>query len=196
MIYGTILCLGDSQTRGARTYLGWPELLAERMTERTGTEWSAINAGVNREQTRQILDRTPGMLAQLQAMAGAKWIIVMAGTNDFMCIDDDRTMRDARIAFRQILRWVRRTKIPFVVMSPPNTDGVQMPQFSASKLQRDAWAQVVREEAGDAPFIDLGFIDPRQHMCDGVHFSDSGNDAVVKVLVTFMTSGKRGVMVR
>jgi lysophospholipase L1-like esterase len=80
MIYGTILCVGDSLVTGARDKygLGMPRYLSDCLSIRDQT-WVAVDEGENGETSSALLRR---YYKVLRAYPEAKDVVLCIGTND------------------------------------------------------------------------------------------------------------------
>src|SRR5215469_15897060 len=99
MIYQNVLCIGDSQTLGARTYLGYPEVLASILNERTGVIWNCVNAGVARETLIQTCRRTQHLVREF---ANVFIACLLVGCNDTR-MDRRTSVREFAMVYEQIL---------------------------------------------------------------------------------------------
>ena len=177
MLYGTILCLGDSMTFGARSPIGYPEYLGPMMS-RSNVEWVALNRGISGQTTRQILDRAPAAVQQLNSFSGPKWCVVMAGTNDSK--GRGLPLHEWEMLYRQILHWPLRFGIPLALCTYPSVDHKMMPDFSATsnKWLSEASSRVRNivdelEQKNTVSLVELeGF--PVEYLCDGVHLNKGG----------------------
>ncbi len=81
MIYGTIICLGDSLTSGARDEYnhGWPYELEQLLWKKYNQIWCCINAGINKETSIDIYRRSYDIMKKYQE---ASELILLCGTND------------------------------------------------------------------------------------------------------------------
>jgi lysophospholipase L1-like esterase len=180
MIYGTVACIGDSLTAGARAPLGYPELLPQLLVGQQ-TEWATRNFGVSGETTRQILDRTPAAIAWLNAQAGAKRAIILAGTNDSKA--EGLPLQQWEQLYRQLLHWPRRHGIPITLCTFPPVEPVsrEMPAYTnASRAWLASASQRVRAIATELDcnpspvnVCDLSHM-PVSYLCDGVHLTQDG----------------------
>jgi lysophospholipase L1-like esterase len=175
MVYGTIACLGDSMTYGARCEgRGWVERLP-RMLAGEGVEWATLNRGICGETTWQILQRAPAVAREIASMGGAKWAVVFAGTNDSKACPEIDGWAEL---LRQTVAWFRRSGVPVVLVLPPPVDPFLMPAFHG---RSNAWlAEVSKEVLGNLPpgvraVVDLGLLNPSGSLIDGVHFSALGH---------------------
>lgn len=191
MLFGTVLCLGDSLTFGARADvdghagLGYPEHLPPMLDAATGAEWAVLNRGISGQTTRQILDRAPGAFRELAASPGPKWAVVLAGTNDSKGAGVNHDEWEA--LFVQVCHWARRSGTPLAVCTFPPVDPKAMPAFtSASKAWLREASRRVRALAAkwdNAPspvrLVELSDLDPAL-LCDGVHLTPEGYRAVAR----------------
>lgn len=176
MNFGTILVLGDSIMYGARQPLGPPELLAGDVG---GTEWAVLNRSISGQTTREILARTPEAIAELAAMAGPKWVVVLAGTNDSKGAGLDLGIW--LLLYRQLLHWPRRQGYPLALCTFPPVVPARMPAYtSASQRWLVRASELVRDEAialasrGETVrLVELSDV-PVKHLLDGVHLNRDG----------------------
>ncbi len=80
MIYGTILCVGDSLITGARDEhgLGMPRYLGDILSAQDQL-WAAVDEGVNGETSAQLLRR---YYKTLRSYSEARDVVLCIGTND------------------------------------------------------------------------------------------------------------------
>ena len=101
MHYQNLLCLGDSQTFGARSYGCYPLYLAQTLSARTPYEWRAINRSQNgftaRDLWFKLNDEIDGIRDTYQAC-------LLIGTNDVGNGTDPQLFAEY---YRQILRALR-----------------------------------------------------------------------------------------
>ncbi len=208
MIFGTVCCLGDSITEGSRAQLGFPEILpallnVDSQVERT--EWATLNRGIAGQTTRQILDRAPAATRELAGMPGAKWMVILAGTNDSKAggkiVPGNKNKTGGRIShaeyeslMRQILHWPRRHGIPVVLCTHPPIDPIPMPTFTeASRTWLDVASQIVVDlaEELDCEGAPIGLCElrdmPRGFVCgDGIHLIPEGYAWIAWRLATLL----------
>lgn len=184
MVYGTVACLGDSLTYGARAQVGYPELLPDLMrNEGSATEWAIRNFGVSKETTRQVLDRTPAAVGWLAGQPGAKQLVLLAGTNDSKGAGQGMSLDQWESLYRQIVHWPRRYGIPLVLCTfpPLEPDTREMPYFTDRSrewlLEANGRIRTMQGELHCAPapvvLCDLADM-PIGYLCDGVHLKPSG----------------------
>jgi len=194
MLYGTIACLGDSLTYGARCEGdGWPELLPGELATRSRADliWSTLNRGVCGERTWDVLRRTPGVVRELTSTPGSRWLVVLVGTNDLKGAtpSGDRSAatseRYARL-LRQLLAWPARSGLATVVCTLPPVDWRGCPEFTPhsdalrAELNRrvSEFAPVDGDWRWQPVVCDLSDIGRDALLDDGVHLSPAGHRTV------------------
>ncbi|MCB0353685.1 MAG: SGNH/GDSL hydrolase family protein [Bdellovibrionales bacterium] len=176
MIYGTVLCLGDSLTFGARSEYGrgYPEELSMRLTNHFKQEWSAINHGVNGETSLDVLRRAFASIRSFATLPGAKWGTLLAGTNDSK--NPDYPIELYKDNMRQIIQIFLRHDINLIIGTLPPVEGNCMPCFDSKRS--NGWISsaneailALREEYSLklVTFEDLG-----NYLIDGVHMNYEG----------------------
>jgi lysophospholipase L1-like esterase len=181
-IYGTVLCLGDSLTYGARGSRGYPEILPDLLNSGS-TNWSTLNRGISAETTRDILLRTPGAVRELASLPGAKWCVILAGTNDSK--SDGLDINTWCSLYRQIVSWPRRHGIPTILCTMPPVVPAEMPCFTrASQAWIDDANMAIREfvrefNCNPSPVALCDLADmpegmPEYMLVDGVHCTMEG----------------------
>jgi len=173
MIYQNVLCIGDSQTSGARTYFGYPEALAEVLGERTGVIWSCINAGVAQETLIQIYRRTQSLVREFDDVF---IVCLLAGCNDTRM--DRRTgIRDFEMIYRQLLNTLRisRQVGVFVGIIPEIQTGFgTIPYDDRSRKLRAEYNAVIESLCREMgmPVVDTKL--DREMFVDAVHLNARG----------------------
>lgn len=196
MLYGTVLGLGDSLTRGARGQRGWPELVGPMLTDEHN-EWIGLNRGISGQTTWEILDRAPGAVREIASMSGPKWFVLLAGTNDSKRGGCDLATWEA--LYRQILHWPRRHGIPIALCTFPPVDPGRMPDFIGAAdwlTKASARVRAIARELHNAPVpvrvVDLEGM-PTSALCDGVHMTDDGYSEIARrVAAVLRRPDKRG----
>lgn len=119
MIYGEIICLGDSLTEGSRHELGrgYPFFLETRLCEEHDQNWVCHNHGVAGETSYEILQRAYPVMS---SYPDAKEVVINCGTNDAKV--DEPDLEPYQFA-EHVQAIVRRAKIlgkrVFVTNIPP-----------------------------------------------------------------------------
>ena len=176
MIYGTVLCLGDSLTFGARSEFcrGYPEELASMLSEYLNQEWTCLNHGVNGETSIDVLRRAFPIIQSFSALPGAKLACFMAGTNDSKT--PDFPINVFKDNLRQILRIFKRYDVSVLVGLLPPVRGSSMPCFAS--IRSNEWIkkanQAIRDLCSEYNLVTVDFSDMEEFLIDGVHFGYEG----------------------
>lgn len=189
MLVGTVLCLGDSLTFGARAEvgthagLGYPEHLAAMLTGETGEAWGCLNRGISGQTVRQVADRAPGAVREVCAYPGPRWVCLLAGTNDSK--HPGVPLAEWEVLYEQAAGWARRASLPLALATFPPVSGGAMPVFGPrSAAWLDAASDRVRAMATEwdgvpSPVVLVELADmPTALLCDGVHLTPAGYRAV------------------
>jgi lysophospholipase L1-like esterase len=176
LIYGTVLCLGDSLTFGARSdYVrGYPEELARMLSDHLQQEWTCLNYGINGETSIDILRRAFTLIHSFAALPGAKLACLMAGTNDSK--NPDWPVDLYKDNLRQIIRIFRRENIKLLLGTLPPVKGNTMPCFDSKRSNQ--WIQeanlAIEDLIKEYDLILVDFSDMAEYLIDGVHFGYRG----------------------
>jgi len=178
VIYGTIICLGDSLTNGARDelYRGYPVELELLLYERYGQNWNCVNAGVNGEISIDIYKRAYNVL---KAHPEAAEMVLLCGTNDAkvqVSTPPDRFAEHVEAILRCAMRW---GKISYLC-TIPDLNGFGAPDFCSFTMIMQYNEEIVRLAAkwGDR-LVDLRGMPPEMY-ADGVHLNNAGYKEVAK----------------
>jgi lysophospholipase L1-like esterase len=194
MLYGTVLCLGDSLTFGARAVMGYPEHLAPMLSTKD-IEWACLQHGISGQTTREILDRTPSAVRSLNSLTGPKWVVVLAGTNDSK--GGGLSMKTWESLYRQILHWPRRFNIPMALCTFPTVQPHKMPAYTAQSVR---WLKRASErvraiaselDCGPSPVRLVELEDMTTDLlCDGVHMTAEGYYEIADRVAEVLTEEK------
>lgn len=178
MNYQNILCLGDSQTFGARTYGCYPLYLAQLLTLRTPYHWRAVNRSVNGFTVR---DLWFFVNAEIDAISDVFQCCLLIGAND---ASNSTPLELFEEYYRQIVRTlcIKEYKAVYCGEIPPiHPDGhVFFDKGSAKARERynDAIRRVVDENAA-AIWVSFSDLD-RDAYVDPAHFNEAGNQRVAE----------------
>lgn len=176
MIYGTVLCLGDSMTSGARSEYGrgYPEELSRLLSNHFDQAWTCLNEGVNGECSIDVLRRAFPAIRDCASLPGPKWACLMVGTNDSK--NPDYPIELYRDNLVQIIRIFRRFHIPLLIGTLPPVKGNCMPCFDTDRS--NAWIrkanEVIQALAEELCIGVVDFSDMESYLIDGVHFNHAG----------------------
>lgn len=89
----TVLCIGDSWTQGMgskdTTVGSYPAQVQAKLRERTGQPWTVANCGLAGQNSREVLERLPGQLAEFRPRA----VCVLVGQNDYWSCPEPLPLR-------------------------------------------------------------------------------------------------------
>ncbi len=173
MIYQHVLCIGDSQTSGARTYFGYPEALAEALGERTGVIWNCINAGIARETLIQIYRRTQSLMRTFDDVF---IVCLLAGCNDTR-MDRRTTVREFEMIYRQLLNLLRISRQVgiFVGTIPVIQTGFgSIPYDEHSRALRTEYNKTILSLCREMSIRVVDTVFDREMYVDAVHFNTRG----------------------
>lgn len=178
MNYQNILCVGDSQTFGARTYGCYPLHLARLLTARSTYAWRAVNLSANGATARDLWFRSHH---DLETVTDTRQACVLIGTNDAGEGVDAELFTEY---YRQILRafFIKKYKAVWCGEIPPiHADGhVYFARESVARrgVLNDRIRSLVAEFP-EARFVALPGLD-RDCYVDPVHFNERGNEHVAE----------------
>ena len=167
MNYQNILCYGDSQTNGARTYTSWPHYLALEMEKRDGKRWNVIERAVSGYSAKDLLK-----MIQMDNVPDCWQACVMIGTNDAKLRTSPKTFEQYihRIDTALHVKGIRHV---FAKIPPFYRRGGDLPYDKTSEMYRTMLNLRIKG-------IDMGTLRD-YHYEDVVHFNDKGNQAVAKL---------------
>jgi lysophospholipase L1-like esterase len=178
MNYQNILCVGDSQTLGARSYGCYPLHLARMLTERSAYAWRAVPLATNGHTARDVWFRLGEELDRIQDTRQACLLI---GTND---AGEGKPADLFEEYYRQILRafFVKKYKVVWCGEVPPiHTDGHVYFDRRASD-RRDRLNECIARVAAEFADVRVVRFEGLTLECyeDSVHFNEAGNRLVAE----------------
>lgn len=133
MNWETLLSFGDSITFGARSYLGYPEISGEILTDKLNKHWHIVNHATNGFTTIDLCRSINPQLNNYKSLFPSI-ITVMIGTND---IKMNVNLDEFRIAYKQLIVKLRLLAVNnniIVLKIPKITTNVFYPyNFSMNK---------------------------------------------------------------
>lgn len=179
MNYQNLLCLGDSQTFGARTYGCYPLHLARVLSQRSRYQWRTINISRNGATARDLWFRVN---EEIDGIVDTYQACVLIGTNDVGESKDEELFAEY---YRQLLRilFVKKYKSVFCGTIPPVfADGHAFFSREASQ-RRERFNARLRGVVAEFPDATVVSLDQLENDCyvDPVHFNERGNVAVAEL---------------
>lgn len=176
-VYGTIICLGDSLTHGARDGYGrcYPFELSDMLWEEFGQRWICADEGVNGDTSTDVLRRS---ITVMKKYPEAKEVVLLCGTND-----SKSTVNMPPHIYKKnmdgIIRVCAVHEKDVLLCKIPDLRGFGAPDYDQmSAIKIDSFNEILEEVAGEnvdtiRSVIDLTGI-PKEYYADGVHFKNIG----------------------
>jgi lysophospholipase L1-like esterase len=174
--YQNILCLGDSQTFGARTYGCYPLYLAESLTSKTPYCWRAINRSVNGYTARDLWFM---LNVEIDTLSDVFQCCLLIGTNDVGNVTPVHLFKEY---YRQIIRTlcIKNFKAVYCGEIPPIHPDGHVFFDKESARRREIYNEAIQQVVGEnttAIWVPLPGLD-REAYEDPVHFNETGNQRV------------------
>jgi lysophospholipase L1-like esterase len=167
MNYQNIVCYGDSQTNGARTYTSYPHYLALELEKRDGKLWNVIERAVSGYTAKDLLK-----MIQMDNIPDCIQACVMIGTNDCKISTDYKVFVQYIHRIDTALRIKGITpifgKIPRIYVG-----GGDLPYMRIN----EPWRVKLNHCLKGAISTDM----PPDCYEDAVHFNDKGNRMLAKI---------------
>lgn len=178
MNYQRLVCWGDSQTFGARSYGCYPLYLARILSERSRYQWQATNFSDNGHTARDLWFR---LGSELPLTSDCHQACILIGTND---VGNTTPLALFEEYYRQILTTLQmhRFKVVYCGEIPPIfADGHAFFARETSGARRQYNACVERAIA-ESPIARLVQFPELSSDCytDPVHFNEAGNRVVAE----------------
>jgi lysophospholipase L1-like esterase len=194
MNWETILCLGDSITIGARSYLGYPEYMGNMLENAIGSRWNVVNHATCGHKAIDLHRSITTNFQNLQNFQ-ASLATILIGTND---LKEPTTLDNYRIAYRQV---ILKTKLMvghnniILIKIPQLTPIVKYPYKFEMNQKIDEFNAIIEELAKSHRLqvveINLKEVD----LFDGVHLNEQGAKSFATQLSKFILQDK-GVIKR
>ena len=187
MNWETLLCIGDSITIGARSYMGYPEYAGFELENVLSKRWNVVNKSVSGYKTIDICRMIDDDFSNLK-MHTPSIITILSGTNDIkskVCIED------FNIAYSQLVTKARLlSPMVMLIKIPYFTKGIMYPY---TFNMNDSIAEfndivVTLGNKNNLRVLDLDWQE--EWFFDGVHLNDMGSKSVGKVLAEYILEDK------
>jgi lysophospholipase L1-like esterase len=178
MNYQKIVCWGDSQTFGARSYGCYPLYLAKILNTETRYVWHAINFSTNGHAVRDLWFRLAVELATLRDIYQA---CILIGTND---VSNGSELELFEEYYRQVMTALRLHGLRVVYcgeIPPIWADGHAFFPRNTIARREDYNARVrkVVDGSGIGRFVTLPDLDSSCY-ADPVHLNEKGNATIAR----------------
>ena len=173
MNWESLLCMGDSITRGARTYLGYPEVASHLLGRATPVAWTSWNFAWNGYRAIDLLRAIDEHRAAI-AQFNPSLCTIMIGTND---AKDGVRAEDYALVMEQVVtkaRLLTQNRHVMLLGVPPLSAGMSLPYNAAMNEHIEAYNTALRQLAVQTRCSFLEIACTEQDLIDGVHLSDVG----------------------
>ena len=173
MNWETLLSFGDSITFGARSYLGYPEICGNILSDKLGKEWHVINHATNGFTTMDLIRSINPELTNYKNCYPSI-ITVMIGTND---IKAGVSTDDFCIAYRQLVVKLRLMSINnniLLLKIPRFTKKVFYPYNFSMNEKVEEFNSCIEKLGGDFNLRGFEFDFSDDDFYDGVHLNARG----------------------
>lgn len=181
MNWETMLCLGDSITIGARSYLGFPEYCAAALESATNKNWNVINLSKSGFTTID-LHRYLDVVGATFYTCRPEVINIMIGTND---VKAPTSLSDFEIAYKALVVKVRAAHPKSLLLIneiPSLLPGVMLPYKRSMNTTIAEFNAIINKIATSMGIDVLAFDFEMDHMFDGVHLNNMGSKKTGELL--------------
>lgn len=189
MNWETFIAYGDSITKGARTYFGYPELLGNSLSKILSKQWNVVNHSVNGYKAIDLARHIDHHFDSLKE-CNASISTILIGTND---IKENTDIEDFKIALKQIilkvkLLTVNRNVIIFAI--PEFQKGIMYPYIIGMNENIRIYNSSIKEIAiqNSIRFIELSYSE--LDFFDGVHLNRIGIENFANQILEFILNDK------
>jgi lysophospholipase L1-like esterase len=175
MNWETYIAFGDSITIGARTYLGYPEQVADILGRKLSKQWNAVNHAVSGYKAVDLARHIDLHFSALQIQK-ASISTILIGTND---LKEKTSPDDFAIALNQVILKVRLLTMGenVVIFSIPEFHpGVMYPYSIELNETLEHYNEIIAKLAIRHNIRVLTLNHTSAHFTDGVHLNREGTE--------------------
>lgn len=176
MNYQKLICWGDSQTFGARTYGSYPLYLSKILNKKTAYTWSIINLSCNGHTARDLWLR---INRELLTVTDVYTVCLLIGAND---VGNNTPLKLFSEYFKQIVRNLEINGIKSVYCGeiPPIWPDSHPFFAQQTTIQRNKYNKSISNIVRKSSIADLIKFPKltRDYYVDPVHFNEKGNKEV------------------
>ncbi len=193
MVYGFILCIGDSLTYGSREDYGrdYAFYLGKILSEKYGQGWVAIAEGLPGETSSELATR---VYKTIKKYPECYEVVFLTGTND----SKDNIITPAKIYrenIEQILRVARICKKKIYLCTIPDMVGFGCPDYTVRSADRikeynKVIESMIKEDG--TKLVELRGLGEERYS-DGVHLNSSGYEEVARRVAEVIISERHYV---
>ena len=186
MNWETYLAFGDSITKGARTYLGYPELAGHLLNNHLSSQWNVVNSSVCGFKAIDLARHIDDHYCSLERKRACVSTILI-GTND---IKEKTKPSDFKVALDQVILKAKMLTVRgnVIIMSIPSFHrGITYPYSVAMNDDIAALNAEIQWLAAEHNIRMLNVNHTELDFTDGVHLNDHGvvtfSDQVAKYIL-------------
>lgn len=189
MNWETYISVGDSITRGARTYLSYPEKIQSGLKQHLNKNWNLLNIsenGYTAIDIVRVIDKHYNSISIHQA--GITTILI--GTND---VKNNTSVIDFRIAYDLLVLKAKlfTQKGNAILIEIPNfPKGIMYPYKYEMNDTINLFNNIIKDIARDHALRTFRFKLDASDFYDGVHLNERGVDTCSSQLLDFILSDK------
>ena len=189
MNWETLLCLGDSLTFGARSYLGYPEICADLLSKKLNKHWNVINHATNGYTTIDLLRSLDKSWSSLKAHQPSL-ITIMIGTNDVKNNTADHNFSSVFSLLITKVKLLATNNNILVFKIPPLMPGVFYPYNFSMNDKINNLNKVIESHSNQHQIRTLELMLQADDFYDGVHFGEVGSHNAANQLSNFILKDK------
>lgn len=189
MNWETYIAFGDSITIGARTYLGYPEMVGDKLGKRLNKEWNVINHAVSGYKAIDLARHIDLHFASLQGHR-ASIASILIGTND---VKENTKPEEFRIALNQVILKTKLLTVNsnvVVLLIPEFRKGIVYPYSIDMNSTIAVFNTHILDLAKTHNIRALTFEHRQDDFFDGVHLTMKGVDNFSDQISKFILKDK------
>lgn len=189
MNWETYTAYGDSITIGARTYLGYPELVGNSLSKHLSKQWNVINhavSGYKAIDLARYIDKFYPALKENQASIST----ILIGTND---IKENTRIEDFVIALNQVILKVKLltvNKNVIIFSIPEFHKGIMYPYSIGMNETVKRFNIEIKKLATQHHIRLLELTHNADDFVDGVHLNNKGIETFANQIATYILKDK------
>jgi lysophospholipase L1-like esterase len=189
MNWETYIAFGDSITIGARTYLGYPELVGDKLSKTLSKQWNVINhsvSGFKAIDLARYIDLHFYTLKEQQSSISS----ILIGTND---IKDKTTIEDFKIALNQIIiktKLLTVNKNVLLFSIPTFHKGIMYPYSIEMNDTICKFNEIIHQLAKEHNLRVLDIEHTEHDFVDGVHLNREGLESFSEQITSYILKDK------
>jgi lysophospholipase L1-like esterase len=189
MNWETYIAFGDSITIGARTYLGYPELVGDKLSKTLSKQWNVINhsvSGFKAIDLARYIDLHFYTLKEQQSSISS----ILIGTND---IKEKTTIEDFKIALNQIIiktKLLTVNKNVLLFSIPTFHKGIMYPYSIEMNDTICKFNEIIHQLAKEHNLRVLDIEHTEHDFVDGVHLNREGLESFSEQITSYILKDK------